>query len=373
MNGGDTDDFIEIVAPVGTNMSSYGILLANGSNATSYDYVQLSGIISSTNENNGFGFFILTTDQSTSIIIPSGITNQSSGFASIQNGDPDGILLLNSSTGSTIHGIWYDELGIPPTEIIRNSIGSPPGSGPYSMVGVDVVSIGDDPLSSAGNVVAMNGSGNSGSWEFIGSTVGNLNTNQTALPVELSSFTALAINNQIHLSWTTATEVNNYGFEVERAINNPQSEIRNTQFIKIGFVKGYGNSNSIKEYSFIDNDVSYGSYLYRLKQIDTDGKYEYSQAIETNLDFQLNYVLEQNYPNPFNPVTKIKYKIPETGYVTLKIFDMLGNEFSTLVEENQPEGIYEILFDAAELSSGIYFYHLKANHFNSIKKLIIIK
>jgi hypothetical protein len=101
-------------------------------------------------------------------------------------------------------------------------------------------------------------------------------------------------------------------------------------------------------------------------------------VIEANLDIQLNYVLEQNFPNPFNPVTKIKYQIPEDAYVILKIFDVLGNELTTLVNENQSEGIYEISFDAMSiinggLSTGIYFYQLKANNFSSIKKLIVIK
>lgn len=165
MTGGDTDDFIEIVAPVGTNMNQYGILLANGSGDISYAYVQLIGTISNANSNNGFGFFLLTTAQSSSITVPLGITFQnvtSNGFTAIQNGDPDGVLLLNHSTGATIHGIWYKETGVAPTEIIRNSTGTPPGSGPYSMLGVDVTSIGEASTSSAGGSISMSGISNSG-------------------------------------------------------------------------------------------------------------------------------------------------------------------------------------------------------------------
>jgi uncharacterized protein len=153
MTGTDADDFIEIVAPVGPDMSAYGILLANGGDDASYGYTQLSGTVSSTNANNGFGFFILLSNLSSSIIPPVGITSQTvtvNGFnTSFQNGSPDGFLLLNHSTGTTIHGLWYEESETPPTSITRSSDGSPPGTGPYSMTGVDITSLGESSSSSA--------------------------------------------------------------------------------------------------------------------------------------------------------------------------------------------------------------------------------
>ncbi len=126
------------------------------------------------------------------------------------------------------------------------------------------------------------------------------------LPVELSSFAAKVLNSGVvELIWRTETEVNNYGFDIERAKVNPNSEIRNQQFSKIGFVQGNGNSNSPKDYFFIDENVNDGKFSYRLKQIDTDGNFEYSKTIEIDLGSTEEFELNQNYPNPFNPVTTI--------------------------------------------------------------------
>jgi hypothetical protein len=221
---------------------------------------------------------------------------------------------------------------------------------------------------------------------------------QAPLPVELTSFTALAISNKIELNWQTATEINNYGFEIERSENRSQkSEGNNTEQVweTIGFVEGNGNSNSPKEYSFTDasamlstsSSSSFGAskLIYRLKQIDTDGKYEYSNEIEVDFDgLPSQFSLEQNYPNPFNPSTKIKYVIPvvETGHapslrVALKIFDALGNEVATLVNEVKEPGFYEIDWNANGLSSGVYYYRLTASggagSFTQSKKLMLIK
>jgi len=143
---------------------------------------------------------------------------------------------------------------------------------------------------------------------------------------------------------------------------------------KIGFVEGHGNSNSPKDYSFTDNSASYGKYAYRLKQIDTDGQFEYSKVIEVDAgNIPNGFVLYQNYPNPFNPVTKIEYTIAEFGYVTLKVYDIIGNEVKILVNDEQEAGNYESRFDASGLSSGIYIYRLTAAGFISSKKMIIIK
>ncbi len=205
------------------------------------------------------------------------------------------------------------------------------------------------------------------------------------LPVELSSFTASTVGSSIVLNWQTATEVNNYGFEVERTapLNLPQGETSGLRdWEKIGFVQGNGNSNSPKEYSFTDENPPAGNLQYRLKQIDTDGQFEYYGTIaEINLsptgvnekELPKDYALLQNYPNPFNPATNIVFRIKEFGLVTLKIYDVLGNEISTLVNENKEPGEYNIKFDGSNLSSGIYYYKLTCGEFSEVKKLMLMK
>ena len=189
-------------------------------------------------------------------------------------------------------------------------------------------------------------------------------------PVELTSFIAEVKQRDITLHWKTATEVNNYGFEVERASS---STTPGQDWQKVGFVQGNGNSNSPKEYSFADKELSGGKYSYRLKQIDNDGQFEYSKIVEVSVSEPTKFVLEQNYPNPFNPTTKINFSIPEVQQVQLKVYDVLGNEVATLVNEEKAPGTYEVQFNASNLTSGIYFYTLKAGSFSETKKLMLLK
>ena len=198
------------------------------------------------------------------------------------------------------------------------------------------------------------------------------------LPVELTSFNASVLNNTVILNWQTATEVNNYGFEVERSVisNLPagrQAEVRNLSWKKIGFVNGNGNSNSPKEYSFVDNKLSTGKYSYRLKQIDNDGQFEYSKTIEVDLGTPDKFELSQNYPNPFNPTTKINWQSPVSSWQTLKVYNLLGKEVVTLVNENREAGTYEIDFNASNLPSGVYVYKLQAGSFTQTRKMTLIK
>ena len=202
--------------------------------------------------------------------------------------------------------------------------------------------------------------------------------NSSILPIELTSFNAEIVEGSIKLTWQTATEVNNYGFEIERCVAQISNLCNN--FEKIGLVEGHGNSNSPKNYTFTDLASLSGKVQYRLKQVDLDGKYEYSNEITIDLEeIVTEYKLAQNYPNPFNPSTTIKYSIPivETTRrvvsTTLKIYDILGNEVATLVNEQKPMGNYEVKFNASNLSSGIYFYQLKAGNFVETKKLMLMK
>ena len=193
------------------------------------------------------------------------------------------------------------------------------------------------------------------------------------LPVELTSFSAhfnkLNDQSSVLLNWTTATEVDNYGFEVQRA-STPLSP---RAWETLGFVNGHGNSNSPKEYSFVDLNPLNGNSKYRLKQIDTDGKFEYSDIIELKTNLLKNYILEQNYPNPFNPTTVISYSIPTASFVSVKVFDVLGNTIATLVNEHQEVGSYKVSFNASALSNGVYFYKIHSGGFTDIKKMLLLK
>ena len=187
------------------------------------------------------------------------------------------------------------------------------------------------------------------------------------LPVELTSFTAFINQNTVSLKWQTATELNNYGFDVER---KSQTE----SWIKIGFVPGHGNSSSIKSYGFTDNNISGGGKLqYRLKQIDNDGTFEYSDVAEVNIASPENYALEQNYPNPFNPATTISYSIPSTSHVRLSVFNILGQEIAVLINEVREAGINSVSFSGADLAGGVYFYRLSTENFTQIKKMLLVK
>jgi len=184
------------------------------------------------------------------------------------------------------------------------------------------------------------------------------------LPIELSSFTAVQNNGLINLYWQTKTEVNNFGFDIERSADKKN-------WNKIGFVNGSGNSNSPKDYSFTDQSLSGTSFYYRLKQIDNDGKYEYSNIIEVDIT-PTKFELSQNYPNPFNPATKIKYVLPEESNVVIKIFNILGTEVLTLINEKKQAGIYEAEFNAHSLPSGTYIYRITAGSYVAAKKMILL-
>ncbi len=194
------------------------------------------------------------------------------------------------------------------------------------------------------------------------------------IPVELTSFAADYNGSEVILNWSTATELNNQGFEIERS-KKSETDDKNTneEWKLVGSVQGSGTITKPKAYSFVDKAVSTGKYAYRLKQIDLDGKYQYSYVIEVEVIKNFNYYLKQNYPNPFNPATNIRYAIGNKQFVTLKVYDLLGNEVETLVNENKPAGNYNVIFDASKLSSGIYFCTLKTAEFSKTNKMILTK
>ena len=201
------------------------------------------------------------------------------------------------------------------------------------------------------------------------------------VPVELVSFNAKVKDNVVQLNWNTATEVNNYGFEIERQILKQVQNDKNNNWEKIGFVNGHGNSNSPKIYSFEDSKLSNNAYHYRLKQVDNDGTFTYSNTVLVSIDqMPGSFALHQNYPNPFNPSTKISWQSTTSGWQTLKVYDVLGNEVVTLVNEFREAGFYEKEFSGSQLTSGVYIYKIQiypanggAEGFSETKKMILTK
>ena len=208
-----------------------------------------------------------------------------------------------------------------------------------------------------------------------GWTVGDNGTiamfTDNTVPVELTSLSANVTGSNVSLKWSTATETNNSGFQVER--RKTQNE-RIDEWANIGFVNGHGTSTEQQSYFFNDQNLAAGKYLYRIKQIDFDGSFEYFELeSEVIVNAPNTFSLSQNYPNPFNPTTLIKFSIPVKGNVTLKVYDIIGNEVATLVNENKDAGTFEVNFSAENFSSGIYLYQLKSSSFIETKKMTLIK
>jgi len=208
----------------------------------------------------------------------------------------------------------------------------------------------------------------------------------TVIPVELSSFNATVVNGKVRLDWYTASETNNSGFVIERSQDG-------VNFKDIYFIGGNGTTTQRNIYSYTDVDVSFGVYYYRLKQIDMDGTVNYHNVVSVDLGLPKSLLLEQNFPNPFNPSTKIRYTIPDVilssskddeggitfrnsqsdSKVTLKVYDILGNEVATLVNEYKQPGLYEVEFDASKLTSGMYVYKLSVGNYSSVRKMLLMK
>jgi Secretion system C-terminal sorting domain len=189
---------------------------------------------------------------------------------------------------------------------------------------------------------------------------------EEVLPVELTSLSANVSNNNVNLNWTTKTEINNSGFEVQRKTANSNWE-------DISFVRGYGTSSETHKYTYTDENLNTGKYFYRLKQVDLNGSYKYSDVVSATVNQPFKFDLAQNYPNPFNPSTTIKFSIPKASNVTLRVYNLLGQEVQTLINGFKQAGNYEIKFNARELTTGMYLYKLEAGAFSSVRKMILMK
>jgi len=187
------------------------------------------------------------------------------------------------------------------------------------------------------------------------------------IPVELTSFTASANENQVTLIWSTASEINNHGFEIQRSSNG--------DFVTVGFVEGYGTTTEIQNYSYTDREIPEGSYSYRLKQVDLGGTHSYSEVINIEVDVTnpKEFALYQNYPNPFNPSTKIEFALPVQTQLQLNVYNMLGEKVAEVFSGTLEGGFHEFVFDASNLSSGVYVYRIESDKFTDSKKMSILK
>jgi len=195
---------------------------------------------------------------------------------------------------------------------------------------------------------------------------------ENTVPVELASFTVgsapNSVTNALLLKWQTASETSNLGFEIERSIST------NSDWKKIGFVEGHGTTTEAKFYEFVDDEATtQDTYFYRLKQIDTNGDYEYSHIVEFEVTAPKEFALKQNYPNPFNPSTQIVIQLKEDVDVKLVVYDLLGRQVADIVDESMKAGTHKLTFDGRELSAGVYIYQLKAGSFTAMKKMTLLK
>ena len=208
-------------------------------------------------------------------------------------------------------------------------------------------------------------SNNQGDWAGVWEARIFEPNNTTA--VEFTEFTAkVNENNTVILDWTTASELNCKQFNITRKKGNGD-------FVMVGSVPGHGSVTETQQYTFTDNTVNSGHYTYRLEEVDFSGHTSYSNIVEIEVNNPQDYKLEQNFPNPFNPTTTISYSVPKESFVSLQVYDILGNEISTLVNEKKPQGYYNIEFNAKDLPSGIYFSRIQAGSFVAVKKMILLK
>lgn len=246
----------------------------------------------------------------------------------------------------------------------------------YSPDGTTFTAPGTHVAGSGGSVASRSG--------LAGSVAGNFylggNNSNNPLPVELDNFVATTIKNEVILDWATGHELNNSGFEVERAILSPKQNRTDSDlnFQSVAFVPSKGNSNTVQGYKYIDGNLIVGRFAYRLKQMDYNGNHTYfllnNEIVVTTPN---KFTISQNYPNPFNPATTIAYDMPFNGTVKLVVFDNIGREVATLVNGNVNAGYYKVAFNASALPSGVYFYKVNATsgseNFEKVFKMMLVK
>ena len=338
-----------------------------------------------------YASFLLNSSNSTGLSLGAYFASLGSGTTSpsygarcwIRNGSIPGTNFnLGLSRGSNTQLGWSGDLSFNTTYLVVISYEIVTGTAnDLVKLWIDPDLSGVEPVAIVSGNQALTSDNSAIDGFFIRQAAGTSNANidglriattwsQAPLPVELTSFSASVIGNAVKLSWQTATEVNNFGFEVERA-SLSASPLRVWE--KIGFVNGNGNSNSPKSYSYEDKNVTAGKYSYRLKQIDNDGQFEYSKTIEVDFGTPGKFELAQNFPNPFNPETAIRFTLPAASSVKLTVFNLLGQEVKLLVNEYKEAGTHIINFNASDFNSGVYIYRLETNGVTQTRKMTLIK
>ena len=223
--------------------------------------------------------------------------------------------------------------------------------------------------------VTMYASGLSGGFGGTWNTASNLSIN-VPLPIQMSSFTGSRLDqNSIQLEWSTVSEINNYGFYVERksAIDQDYAQLQNS------FIAGHGTTTVPQHYSYTDEQVAAGTWYYRLKQVDLDGTSHFSDPVQVSIatgvpeSHPAAFALLQNYPNPFNPSTGISFSVPTSGHVTLNVYNLRGQLVASLVDEERAAGAYRVEWTPRNVASGMYIYRLHAGNFVDTKKLLLLK
>jgi hypothetical protein len=321
---------------------------------------------------SGGGFWDSTSNKSATLIIKAASINHPTN------------LTASSTNIKKINLNWIDNSNNEANFIIQRKLGDTLSTNSYSIIAtlpannqsyIDSVGLQDTTKYSY-RVFASNADTISAFSNQVQAT--------TLLPVEFISFTTQLDDNAVIIKWTTATEKNNMGFEVQKSeVLLKNSEILKSPWRTIAFVDGQGSTTELTNYQFKDDykNISLkGAIRYRLKQIDFDGTANYSNEIEIEVDFSpKEFSLSQNYPNPFNPTTTISFGIPYTSHVKLVVYNSLGEAINVLIDDFKEKGYYEIKFHSTNLSSGIYFYSFTAETtdrtkiFRDLKKLILIK
>lgn len=226
--------------------------------------------------------------------------------------------------------------------------------------------LGTQTLFANGNSVNYNQSPDGDQWNWAPNKIVNV---VAVIPVELMSFNAQVVANSIILSWSTSTETNNRGFEIQRKLTSEGMD-----WVNLMFIKGSGTTTELQNYSYQDENLPTGTYSYRLKQIDFDGTSKiYNLSEEIHITAPNDFALNQNFPNPFNPSTVISFSIPKNDKVRLEVFDVVGSRIATLFDEEKSAGYYEINFDALNYTSGVYYYRISTKDFVQTKKMILMR
>jgi len=265
--------------------------------------------------------------------------------------------IFDDSTGSGIFGISYG-WEADPVGIFTEGWGmvNLPGI-PYSF---DAFYYGTTPTDASDSTYWLLGTSTLGS-------PGELNLLQGTIPVELTSFIITGTDNSFQLRWETATETNNYGFEIQRSHDI-------SDWNKVGFVPGHGNSTEIRRYDFVDSEIENSqTYYYRLKQIDYNGSSKYSKIVQVSSNTVNKFELVQNFPNPFNPATTINFSLSQSSPVSLIVYNTLGEKVKTLFNGFAEPGVYSFYFNGSDLASGTYIYQLKTDQNILTKKMMLLK